>query len=401
MGREGGQRLAIFFLSLPLEMHSLTCTWLALPGAVIWIAILALPWQPWRIREVLDSRDPPQHDDLAELTALIPARNEASMLHITLPALLQQGERMQVVLVDDQSMDATADVARMILQERGRVISGSVLPAGWSGKLWALEQARATVTTSLILLLDADIELSPGVIAALRQKMRTDRLQFVSLMALLRTESFWERALMPAFVYFFKLLYPFRLANDAKHPAIAAAAGGCILVEAQVLERIGGFASLRDALIDDCTLAARVKAQGFATWIGLTGSARSVRRYDTLAPVWNMVARSAFTQLRHSWLLLVAVTAIFVVAFWLPAICLFSAPRWPAVLALIAMMASYVPILRFYRLSVVWAAALPIIATLFLAMSWSSAWRWRFGEGPAWKGRQYAIAPGDARNRRN
>jgi hopene-associated glycosyltransferase HpnB len=382
-------------------MHSLICTWLAAPGAVIWIAILALPWQPWRIREVLDSPDPPQHDDLADVTALIPARNEASMLPITLPALLKQGERMQVVLVDDQSMDATADVARTILQERGDIISGSALPAGWSGKLWALEQGRRAVTTSLVLLLDADIELSPGVIAALRQKMRIDRLQFVSLMALLRTESFFERALMPAFVYFFKLLYPFRLANDAKHRAIAAAAGGCILVEAHALERIGGFASLRDALIDDCTLAARVKAQGFATWIGLTRSARSVRRYDTLAAVWNMVARSAFTQLRHSWLLLLVLTAIFVAAFWLPAICLFSAARWPAVLALIAMMASYVPILRFYRLPVAWAAVLPVIATLFLAMTWSSAWRWRFGEGPAWKGRRYAIARRDAPDQKN
>jgi hopene-associated glycosyltransferase HpnB len=222
-------------------------------------------------------------------------------------------------------------------------------------------------------------------------------------MAWLRTESLWERALVPAFVYFFKLLYPFRLANDPKHPAVAAAAGGCILLEAQVLERIGGLASLRGALIDDCTLAARVKAQGFAIWIGLTRSVRSVRRYDTLGPLWSMVARSAFTQLRHSWLLLLAVTAIFVEAFWLPAICLFSAERWPVVLALIALIAmlvSYVPILRFYRLPVVWAAALPIIATLFLAMTWSSAWHWQFGQGPAWKGRKYATTREDASDRR-
>jgi hopene-associated glycosyltransferase HpnB len=385
-------------------MHWLTCVWLALPGGVFWTAILTLPWQPWRNREVLDSVERPERDDLADVTVLIPARNEASMLRITLPPLLQQGERLQFILVDDQSTDGTADVASAILKERGHIISGSALPAGWSGKLWALERARQTVTTSLILLLDADIELSPGVLCALRTKLRTDRLQLISLMALLRTESFWERALMPAFVYFFKLLYPFHLANDPRHPAIAAAAGGCILLEAQVLDRIGGFASLRDALIDDCTLAARVKGQGFATWIGLTRSARSVRRYDTLGPIWNMVARSAFTQLRHSWLLLLAVTALFAAMFWLPAICLFSAQRWPVVLALLALSAmtvSYVPILRFYRLPVAWAAALPIIATLFLAMTWSSAWRSRFGKGPTWKGRRYAHTQHGARDRSN
>ncbi len=364
-----------------------------LPSAALWLVILALPWQPWRNREMLARVESMHDDDLSDLTVLIPARNEAANLAITLPPLLDQGAGLQIIVVDDQSTDATAQLARSILKQRGRVIEGSALPAGWSGKLWALEQARAAATTSQVLLLDADIVLEPGAVAALRAKLRTEHLQLVSVMAQLRCESLWERALMPAFVYFFKLLYPFGLANDPRRRGFAAAAGGCILLEANVLERVSAFASLRDALIDDCTLAASAKSQGVRQWIGLTHLVRSVRRYDTLKPIWNMVARSAFTQLRHSWLLLFAVTAVFVIAFWLPVLALFNPDRGAVVcglIALAAMMVSYVPMLRFYRLSLFWAAALPAIATLFLAMSWASAWAWQFGSGADWKGRRYA-----------
>jgi hopene-associated glycosyltransferase HpnB len=367
--------------------------WLAGLSAVLWLSILALPWQPWRVREALDSADQPPNTDLSDVTVLIPARNEAQVLPHTLRALALQGDGLRVVLVDDQSDDGTARIARGLLQSRDRVLSAAALPAGWSGKLWALEQARGYATTPLILLLDADIVLDPGLIATLRAKLLGERLQFISLMARLRAEAFWERALMPAFVYFFKLLYPFRLANYPAHPRIAAAAGGCILLEARVLDRIGGFEALRGALIDDCTLAARVKAQGFAVWIGLTHSVHSIRRYDTLQAVWNMVARSAFTQLRYSWLVLIAVTAIFAVAFWSPLLALSSGVHGPVALALIALAAmtiSYLPMVRFYALSPAWALSLPIVATLFLVMTWSSAWRWQFGRGSAWKGRVYA-----------
>jgi hopene-associated glycosyltransferase HpnB len=228
----------------------------------MWLALLALPWRPWLIRETLDAEQPRQDSDLSDVTALIPARDEADTLPLTIRALARQGDGLQIVVVDDQSQDGTAELVSDVGPTRTRVVPGTPLPAGWKGKLWALEQERRQGETRLILLLDADIELRPGIMAALRAKLQRDKLQFVSLMALLRTESFWEKLLMPAFVYFFKLLYPFRLANDPGCTRMAAAAGGCILLEASVLEQIGGFASLRGALIDDCALAARVKERG-------------------------------------------------------------------------------------------------------------------------------------------
>lgn len=371
--------------------------WLALPGVVIWLAILVLPWRPWLIGETLDCEQPVNGFDLSDVTALIPARNEADTLPVTLAALARQGTDLEIVVVDDQSQDGTAGVIRHACLAHTCLVSGTALPAGWSGKLWALEQGRWQVRRPLILLLDADIELLPGMVAALRAKLRLDKLQLVSLMAQLRTESLWEKLLMPAFIYFFKLLYPFRLANDPACARVGAAAGGCILVEARVLEEIGAFASIRGELIDDCALAARVKERGFATWIGLSHSARSIRRYESLRPVWSMVARSAFTQLRHSSLLLLGATAVILAACCLPLLALGAGSRASAVLSLIALTAmvlSYLPTLKFYRLSPAWALALPLIGTLYLAMTWSSAYRWWLGRGSAWKGRTYSDKPG-------
>jgi hopene-associated glycosyltransferase HpnB len=367
--------------------------WLALPGALIWLAILTLPWRPWLTGETLDCEQQANDSDLSDITALIPARNEAETLPVTLWALARQGNNLEIVVVDDQSQDGTADVMLYTCPARTRLVSGTPPPAGWSGKLWALEQGRRQAGRALILLLDANIELRPGIVAALRARLRRDELQLVSLMAQLRTQSRWEKLLMPAFVYFFKLLYPFRLANDPACARVAAAAGGCILVEARVLEEIGAFASMRGALIDDCELAARVKERGFTTWVGLTRSAHSIRRYETLRPVWNMVARSAFTQLRHSSVLLLGVTALILAGYCLPLLVLsIGSPvsRVLSLTALIAMMVSYLPTLRFYRLSPAWALALPLIGMLYLAMTWSSAYRWWAGWGSAWKGRTYS-----------
>ena len=371
--------------------------WLALPGAVIWLVILALPWRPWLIGETLDCEQPVNDADLSDVTAVIPARNEAETLPVTLAALARQGANLEIVVVDDQSQDGTASVIPHSWLTRTRLVSGTAPPAGWSGKLWALEQGRRQVRRPLILLLDADIELCLGMVAALRAKLRRDRLQLVSLMARLRTESLWEKLLVPAFVYFFKLLYPFRLANDPACPHVAAAAGGCILVEARVLEEVGAFTSIRGELIDDCALAARVKAKGFATWIGLTCSVHSIRRYDNLRPVWSMVARSAFTQLRHSSLLLLGVTAAILAGYCLPLLALGAGSPIAAVLSLIALIAmtlSYFPTLKFYRLSPAWALALPLIGLLYLAMTWSSAYHWWVGRGSAWKGRTYSDMRG-------
>lgn len=365
--------------------------YLILPAALVWLGILVLPYAPWRVREVLDAEA--AAPDLSDVTALIPARNEAETIGQTLNALAAQGQGLTMVVVDDQSGDRTVEIARNTTAHGLRVVPGRPLPAGWSGKLWALEQGRPYLSSRLTLLMDADIELQPGALAALRAKLERDRLHFLSLMASLRMQTFWERLLMPAFIYFFKLVYPFRLANDPGCRKIAAAAGGCILLETRLIDEIGGFQALRGALIDDCELARRVKALGYRTWVGLTHSVRSLRCYDELAAIWNMVARSAFTQLRYSTLLLLACTGIFMIAFWLPIVgCVFpnTLARWIAVMTLVAMMLSYLPTLRFYGLSGGWAVALPLIGTLYLAMTWTSAVRYWRGKRSRWKGRVYS-----------
>ncbi|MFQ6022440.1 MAG: glycosyltransferase [Acidiferrobacterales bacterium] len=367
--------------------------YLILPAALVWLGILVLPYAPWRVREVLDAEAEPAAPDLSDVTALIPARNEAETIGQTLNALAAQGQGLTMVVVDDQSGDRTVEIARNTTAHGLRVVPGRPLPAGWSGKLWALEQGRPYLSSRLTLLMDADIELQPGALAALRAKLERDRLHFLSLMASLRMQTFWERLLMPAFIYFFKLVYPFRLANDPGCRKIAAAAGGCILLETRLIDEIGGFQALRGALIDDCELARRVKALGYRTWVGLTHSVRSLRCYDELAAIWNMVARSAFTQLRYSTLLLLACTGIFMIAFWLPIVgCVFpnTLARWIAVMTLVAMMLSYLPTLRFYGLSGGWAVALPLIGTLYLAMTWTSAVRYWRGKRSRWKGRVYS-----------
>ncbi|MEE8625428.1 MAG: glycosyltransferase [Acidiferrobacterales bacterium] len=372
--------------------------YLAFLGTLPWVGVLFAPWGPWRVREVLDSKVDPHPVDLSDITVLIPARNEAVTVQPMLTALDAQGAGMKIVLIDDQSDDDTIRFARAATQNL-QIVSVHALPAGWSGKLWALEQGRRYVHTPFTLLLDADIELRPGILATLRERMQHDNLALGSLMASLRMQSFWERLLMPAFIYFFKLLYPFHLSNMPHCRQVAAAAGGCVLLRTRVLEEIGGFHSLRDALIDDCTLAERVKSLGYRTWVGLTHSVRSLRAYDGLAGIWNMVARSAFTQLHYSIVRLLACTAIFIVAFWIPPAALMlpdAAVRMVAATTLGAMMLSYLPTLRFYSRSPAWALAMPLIGSLYLAMTWTSAVRYWCGRRSYWKERTYTktLDPG-------
>ncbi len=369
--------------------------WITLPSILIWWGILLLPWRPWSSRESLEvDSSSIESPDLSQVTVLIPARNEASAIGKTLRALQSQGRGLRVIVVDDQSDDSTSEIARTVLPEAQlQIITGKPLPSGWSGKLWALEQGWRHINTPLTLLLDADIALQPGLLEALRNKMRTEGRQLVSLMAWLRMETLWEKLLMPAFIYFFKLLYPFHLSNQG--PAwIAAAAGGCILLETQILTQMGGFESLRESLIDDCALARRVKRLGYRTWIGLSRGVHSLRPYDNLASIWEMVARTAFTQLFYSAGLLIFVSIIFIAAFWLPLIGLWATNPWvqlTAAFALIGMLLSYLPLLRYYRLSIVWSLALPIIAALYLAMTWDSALRYWRGERSCWKARVYSA----------
>jgi hopene-associated glycosyltransferase HpnB len=361
----------------------------ALLPALMWLGLLLVPWRPWSTREHLEA-DPAIGPafDLSDVTVLMPARNEGDVIRDTLAGLQQQGAGLQVVVVDDQSTDTTASIAAAF--PRTRVIRGQPLPEGWAGKLWALEQGSTQVHTALTLLLDADIQLQPGMLATLVAYKRREQRQLVSLMADLRRTSWWDRLLLPVFVYYFKLLYPFALSNS-QNRFVSAAAGGCILVDTEVLRRIGAFASLRDALIDDCTLARQVKQAGYRIWLGLSRDVVSVRPYGTLASIHQMVARSAFTQLGYSTGLLLVVTAVFALAYGAP-LALLGAPRvWPlAWTAWLAMTASYLPMLRYYRMSPLWALLLPFSALLYLAMTWSSAIRYWRGVRSQWKGRVYS-----------
>ena len=363
--------------------------WLAASiPALMWIGLLLVPWRPWSTREHLEA-DP--HDmsaaDLGEITVLIPARNEADVIGATLTALRVQGVGLQMLVIDDQSSDATVQIAAAYPDTR--IISGQPLPDGWAGKLWALEQGMAHVHTAMTLLLDADIQLQPGLLGSLLAHKHREGRHFVSLMADLRRSSFWDRLLLPVFVYYFKLLYPFSLSNSrSRH--VAAAAGGCVLVDTQVLRQVGAFASLRGALIDDCTLARQVKNAGYSIWLGLSRDVVSLRPYGSLGSIHDMVARSAFTQLGYSTLLLLVVTVVFALAYGLPFALLGSTHAWPlGLVAWAAMAMSYVPVLRYYRMSPLWALSLPLSAVMYLGMTWSSALRYWCGIRSRWKGRTY------------
>ena len=367
---------------------------LAVAGAAVWLCVLVLPWQPWRVRERLE---PTSTDDAADIglddvTVLIPARDEAAVIGKTLAALGSQGRNLQVVLVDDRSSDGTAEVAQRTAPASLTldVLAGAPLADGWTGKLWALEQGRQRIQTSLTLLLDADITLRPGMIRALVDKKEEGGAALVSVMAALRMQGGWERLLLPAFIFFFRLLYPFHLANKPSR-WVAAAAGGCVLIDTAALAGIGGFGAIRGALIDDCALAREMKNSGFRTWVGVTGGAVSHRAYPTLGTVWRMVARTAYTQLRYSPALLLLCTLLMALAFWAPIAGLAGplSTQIAAAVGLAAMALCYLPTLRYYRRSPGWALALPLIGTLYLAMTWHSALRDWGGRRSEWKGRVY------------
>lgn len=378
---------------------------LAAFALVAWLAVLVAPPQAHRLRERLEA-DAAAPDDLADVTVLIPARDEAESIGRTVRSLAAQGHGLDVVVVDDQSSDGTAEVARRAAATELalRVVPGSALPAGWAGKLWALEQGLALVARPYVLLLDADIELAPKLLPTLLKAARERDASLVSIMAELHCATFWERLLTPAFIFFFKLLYPFAWSNDARRRT-AAAAGGCMLVRTDALRGIGGFAAIRGALIDDCTLAATLKRARPPIWLGVSRSVRSLRVYAELGEFWSMVSRSAFTQLRFSTPLLLLATALMVATLLVPVVAAGAAAlagdaRLGALGlgAWIAMGAAYVPVVRFYRLPVAWALTLPAAGALFLAMTWSSALRFWRGTTASWKNRRYEAAPRDARD---
>ena len=364
---------------------------LAALALALWMAVLAAPWGAWLCLEHLepdaDAIAPSRADDV---TVLIPARNEAALIGDTLHALTIAAPGARVIVIDDESSDATVAVVRRCGLPKLSVIAGTSPPDGWTGKLWALQQGLARVETPRVLLLDADIRLAPGILAPLQRKL-DEGFAVASLCAQPCMDGVASRWLLPVFVFFFKLLYPFALANRAG-TRVAAAAGGVILAERAALQDVGAFEAWRGAIIDDCTLAAHAKRAGHRCWIGLTRGATSLRR-ESFTGIARMVARTAFVQLRQSIGMTLAATALLVLAFWIPVVA-FAIPtgggaRVAGLLAWLAMLAACLPTLAYYRRNPLVALLLPLAATFFLGATWYSAWRALAGTRSVWKGRRY------------
>ena len=335
------------------------------------------------------------------VVAVVPARNEADHIAASIGSLLRQEYpgSFRIILVDDDSSDGTALIATRaaaFAPNRLIVVGSEGPPRGWAGKTWAVKQGIASaeeLQPEYLLLTDADIVHAPDTLAWLVKQARAGGFVLTSLMAKLRCESLAERTHVPAFIYFFQMLFPFSWVSKP-HASTAAAAGGCMLVRADALENAGGIASIRNALIDDCSLAEKLKKVG-PVWLGLTDRARSIRPYDTLADVRRMIARSAYAQLRYSPLLLAATIAMMVLTFIAPpllAIFATGLARYLGIVVWLAMTISYIPTLRFYRLSPLWSLALPGIAALYLYYTIISAYDHMRGRGGQWKGRIHADA---------
>ncbi len=340
-----------------------------------------------------------------EVVAVLPARDEASVIAAAVRSLLCQDYpgRLSVIVADDHSTDGTAELARAAAtlegaSERLTVVAAAPLPYGWSGKMWAQSQGIAAAASvypgaELWLLTDADIGHAPDQLRTMVARLEAERRDMVSLMVRLSTDSLVEKAIVPAFVFFFRLLYPFRWVADPSR-ATAAAAGGYILIRRTMLERVGGLEWIRDALIDDCTLARRVKSSGGRLSLDLAERTVSLRQYTGVKGLWMMIARSAYTQLRCSPLLLAGTVAAMVVGFLLPPVLALAGGPAIAWLAWAEMAVAFAPMLRFYRLPVIMAPLLPLVALFYMAATLDSARRHWAGRGGEWKGRLQAPSGG-------
>ncbi len=360
---------------------------IALLSLLVWLYLFFAHGRFWLSVPQLPPATPPEHPDV---DIIVPARDEAHTIGPVISSLLAQDYRgkFRVILVDDNSTDGTA--ARAGTAPNLAIIGLQSKPAGWSGKLWALSQGIAASRAPILLFADADIVHDPRHLSALVAKLLQSGAQMVSEMVRLNCASLAERALVPAFVYFFQMLYPFRRVNDPSS-SVAAAAGGTVLIRREALQSIGGIDAIKNCLIDDVALAKAVKATG-PIFLGHSALAASIRPYPTFADIWQMVSRTAFTQLRYSAVLLV-LTLLGLTLVWLvPAAAILFGRGWQFVFGLIAFVlsaVSYLPTLTRYGRSRLWAPAIPLIALFYMAATCSSALdHWR-GQGARWKSRAY------------
>jgi hopene-associated glycosyltransferase HpnB len=373
---------------------------LAVMALATWLYLICARGAFW-LGSVNDADQPVWPAKWPWIAVVIPARNEAECIGDSMRSVLEQRYpgSLRVILVDDDSSDGTAEIARhgaTISDHPLAVVASGPLPAGWTGKLWALKRGidasrEQPDPPDYLLLTDADIVHAPDTVAWLVAQAERENLVLVSLMAKLRCESLAERSHVPAFIFFFQMLYPFAWVNRPA-AATAAAAGGCMLVRADALAAAGGIESIRNALIDDCALAARLKTQG-PIWLGLTERVRSIRPYPHWADLRRMVTRSAYAQLRYSPLLLAGTTAGMALTFLVaPLLAVFThgLPQLLGLTAWILMAAAFQPTLRFYRLSPIWGLALPGIAFLYMLYTIESAVQYLSGRGGTWKGRAQA-----------
>ena len=372
----------------------------------IWFVLVFGRGGFWRTDTRLD--DARVGSDAPAVAVVIPARDEAGVIEASVASHLKSRYpgRLHIVVVDDHSSDGTAALVRALtVPERIvlNVVEAPELEPGWSGKVAAMAHGYETVIkaapeTAFVLFTDADIVHAPDTLARLVAKAERDDLALVSLMALLDARGPWARMLIPAFVFFFRKLYPFALSNDPRSQ-VAAAAGGCMLVRTRALEAVGGLETIGGALIDDCALAGRLKSgpPRHKIWIGLTQDVVSQRDNRALQDIWRMVSRTAFTQLNHSVLLLFGTVVGMTLVYLVPVAALLGWPIHGSAFAALMggaawalMTAAYWPTVRFYGLGPQWSPLLPVAGELCGALTvWSAVQHWR-GGGGAWKGRTYA-----------
>ena len=368
-------------------------------AVVVWLYLIFGRGLFWRFHEARESEAAPSQRLSKRVAIVIPARNEAQSIGQATASLLGQDYPgpCHIFLVDDHSQDGTLDQALSVARESGKpelltATCARLLPEDWTGKLWALAEGvnhAEAFQPDYVLFTDADIMHAPDSLSRLVERAEVGGYDLVSYMVKLKCETFAEKALIPAFVFFFFMLYPPAWTASPRH-ATAGAAGGCILIRWPALARIGGVAAIRGELIDDCALAKAVKSTGGKTWLGLTSATRSTRGYGTFGEIGRMISRTAFWQLRHSPCLLAGTMAGMFITYMMPPLLLLTGRLLPTCLGMVAwalMMVAYAPSLRFYGLTMFWAPALPVVALFYAGATVHSALRYWSGRGGEWKDR--------------